>query len=57
MRIQVGDAITVFKKGAKERQPGSHVGLVAFGVGITEALPIAAAELAKPEAEQVRTAS
>ena len=55
--LQVGDAITVFKKGTKERQPGSHVGLVAFGVGITEALPIAAAELAKPEAEQVRTAS
>ena len=53
LTIQVGDAITVFKKGSKERQPGSHVGLVAFGVGITEALPIAAAELAKPEAEQV----
>lgn len=36
------------------RSPGSHVGLIAFGTGITEALPIAAAELAKPDAQHVR---
>ena len=53
-QLKLGDKITVFKMGSKTRQPGSHVGLVAFGVGITEALPIAAAELAKPEAQHVR---
>eukprot|EP00966_Prymnesium_polylepis_P302798 6995036-Prymnesium_polylepis.1 len=52
--IKIGEDITVFKMGSKQRQPGSHVGLIAFGVGITEALPVAAAELAKPEAQQVR---
>ena len=52
--LKVGDAITVFRKGSHQRQPGSHVGIVAFGIGITEALPIAAAELAQPEAGQVR---
>lgn len=52
--IKVGEEIAVFGKGSKQRQPGSHVGLVAYGVGITEALPIAAAELAKPEAQHVR---
>jgi len=36
------------------RSPGSHVGLIAFGTGIAEALPIAATELAKPEAQHVR---
>jgi len=46
--VKVGETVEVFAKGKKERRPGgSHVGLVAFGVGITEALPIAAAELQK----------
>ena len=52
--IKLGEEITVFKRGSKSRLPGTHVGLIAFGVGITEALPIAAAELAKPEAQHVR---
>ena len=38
-RLQVGDEVSVFKRGSKSRNPGSHVGLVAFGVGITEILP------------------
>ena len=33
---------------------GGCVGIVAFGVGITEALPIAAAELARPGGEHTR---
>ena len=45
--VKVGETVEVFVKGKKERRPGSHVGLVAFGVGITEDLPIAAAELQK----------
>ena len=36
------------------RRGGSHVALVAYGVGITECLPMAAAELAQPEPEHVR---
>jgi len=52
--LEVGDEIQCFGKGAKTRNPGKHVGLVAFGVGITEALPVAAAELSKPEAEYVK---
>jgi len=52
--LQIGKEISVFKVGSKQRRAGSHVGLVAYGVGITEALPIAAAELAKPDAEHVK---
>lgn len=52
--LSVGDNVQVFRLGGRERVAGSHVGMVAYGVGITEALPIAAAELAKPEANQVR---
>lgn len=51
--IQIGDHINVFPKGKKRRSSGNHVGIVAFGVGITEAMPIAAAELAKAEASSV----
>lgn len=52
-RIPIGGEIEVFRKGSNRRQPGRCVSLVAFGVGITEALPITAAELSKPEAEHV----
>ena len=51
--IEIGGSIDVFAKGKKSRDPGAFVGLVAFGVGITEAMPIAEAELEKPEAERV----
>jgi NAD(P)H-flavin reductase len=52
--VQVGESISVFKMGAKQRVAGRHVGLIAYGVGITEALPLCAAELSKPDAEHVR---
>ena len=51
--IQVGQSIDVFGMGRKQRQPGPFVGIVAYGVGITEALPLAAAELSKPDASHV----
>ena len=51
--IKVGETIDVFVKGQKTRNPGSRVGLIAYGVGITEILPMAAAELSKPEAQSV----
>jgi len=53
-RLNVGDTIHSFglNKG-KSRQPGSFVGLVAYGVGITEAWPIAKAELEGDDARQV----
>ena len=53
--VQVGEAISVFKheRANKERRPGTHVGVVAFGVGVTEALPVAKAEAEKPDARQV----
>ena len=52
--IEIGGSVDVFPKGRKTRDAGAFVGLVAFGVGITEALPMAEAELSKPEAESVR---
>ena len=52
-RLEVGDETTVFRRGNKTRLPGRHVGLVAYGVGITEALPVAAAEVAKGDAHKV----
>ena len=52
--LAVGDNITCFARGAKRRAAGSHVGIVAFGVGITEGLPVAAAELAKGDAARVK---
>ncbi len=45
--IAVGESMQCFGKGKNERRPGTHAGFVAFGVGITEALPIARAELEK----------
>ena len=53
--LAVGGSMDCFAKGDKERSAGgAFVGLVAFGVGITEAMPLAAAELAKPDAASVR---
>ena len=52
-RVELGEGVKVFRMGARSRSAGSLVGLVAFGVGITEALPIAAAELAKTDAAKV----
>ena len=43
--IEVGGTIDVFPKGRKTRDAGAFVGLVAFGVGITEALPMLAVRL------------
>eukprot|EP00621_Florenciella_sp_RCC1693_P002819 CAMPEP_0182527376 /NCGR_PEP_ID=MMETSP1323-20130603/3803_1 /TAXON_ID=236787 /ORGANISM="Florenciella parvula, Strain RCC1693" /LENGTH=255 /DNA_ID=CAMNT_0024736347 /DNA_START=325 /DNA_END=1092 /DNA_ORIENTATION=- len=51
--VGIGESIVVFGRGKKQRSPGAFVGLIAYGVGITEALPLAAAELSKPEAEVV----
>lgn len=46
--IELGQSITVFgKPKGKKRQEGTHVGFIAYGVGITEAFPVAAAELRK----------
>jgi len=54
-RVQIGETIDVFGLSKRKRRiAGSHVGFIAYGVGITEALPIAAAELASPEAPHVR---
>jgi ferredoxin-NADP reductase len=51
-RMQVGDKIDCYvhrkgKRVSRERRAGSHVALVAYGVGITEILPLAACELAQ----------
>ena len=53
-RLQVGDSIQSFGKSANRiRNPGRFVGIIVFGVGITEGLPIAEAELEKEDAERV----
>lgn len=52
-RIPIGGEIEVFRRGSNRRQPGRFVCLLAFGVGITEALSITAAELSQQEAEHV----
>lgn len=52
--LAIGDTVECWCKSNKPRNPGTHVGLIAYGVGITEILPMAAAELAKPDASQVR---
>jgi len=53
-RLQVGDDIMSFGKSAnRKRNAGKYVGIVAYGVGMTEGLPIARAELEKGDAETV----
>lgn len=44
---------TFGKSANRVRNPGPYVGIVAYGVGITEGLPVAAAELAKSDAQKV----
>jgi NAD(P)H-flavin reductase len=52
--LAVGSSMDCFVAGNKERSAGAFVGLVAFGVGITKAMPLAAAELAKPDVTSVQ---
>ena len=52
--LSVGDEIQCFARGVKSRNGGTPIGLVAFGVGITEALPIAAAELEHSNVQRVK---
>lgn len=53
-RLEIGDYINTFglRKG-RPRNPGKFFGGVAYGVGITEILPVAEAELEKGDAEKV----
>ena len=47
-RLSIGDSVKVFVRRPYVRSTGgTHVGAVAFGVGITEALPVSEAELEK----------
>jgi NAD(P)H-flavin reductase len=53
-RLKIGDEIHSFgKKAGRTRNPGSNVGVIAYGVGITEGLPVAQAELEKGDAKKV----
>jgi ferredoxin-NADP reductase len=53
-RLKIGDEINTFgMKSKKSRNPGDFVGVIAFGVGITEGLPMSRAELEKGDAENV----
>lgn len=47
-RLAIGGTINTFgMQSGRIRNPGSYVGIVAYGVGITEGLPVAQAELEK----------
>jgi NAD(P)H-flavin reductase len=51
-RLKVGDEINTFgMRTKKTRNPGDFVGVIAFGVGITEGLPMSRAELEKGDAQ------
>ena len=53
-RLQIGEEMNTFGISAnRSRQKGEYVGIVAYGVGITEGLPIAKAELEKGDAKRV----
>lgn len=53
-RLQVGDTIQSFGKSAnRRRNAGSFIGIIAYGVGITEGLPIARCELEREDVETV----
>ena len=53
-RLQVGQSIHSFGLSKKmHRNPAPHVGVVAYGVGITEALPVAQAELEQSDVKHV----
>ncbi|KAL3902444.1 MAG: hypothetical protein SGILL_010821 [Bacillariaceae sp.] len=54
-RLQVGDSIMSFgKHAARTRNKGLYHGIIVFGVGITEGLPLAEAELEKGDANTVK---
>ena len=53
-RLKVGDEIRSFGRWeGRMRNPGKYVGIIAYGVGITEGLPVARAELEKGDADEV----
>lgn len=53
-RLKVGDEMNTFGVSAgRVRNPGAYVGIVAYGVGMTEGLPVAKAELEKGDAQRV----
>ncbi|CAB9521146.1 b5 reductase 1 [Seminavis robusta] len=52
--MKVGDELESFgKSSGRHHNPGSFVGIVSYGVGITEGLPVTKAELEKGDAEKV----
>lgn len=53
-RLQIGDTINSFGMSAgRVRNSGDFVGIVTYGVGITEGLPVAVAELERCDATRV----
>jgi len=53
-RIQIGETVNAFGlRNEKTRNPGKFFGGIAYGVGITEILPMARFELEKGDAERV----
>jgi len=53
-RIQIGESVNAFGlKNNKVRNPGKFFGGIAYGVGITEILPVARFELEKGDSERV----
>lgn len=53
-RLKIGDTINSFGMSArKSRKPGIFFGGIAYGVGITEILPVAEVELQKGDVEKV----
>lgn len=53
-RLSIGDSINSFgMQSGRSRNPGKFLGLIAYGVGITEILPVAEAELEKGDSEKV----
>lgn len=51
--LKIGSTMQLFYLTPRRRSSGTYVGLIAFGVGITEVLPVAAAELSKHDASSV----
>lgn len=52
-RVEIGEEVSVFRKGNKQYNPGQFVCIIAYGVGITESFPTAIAELEKSESSKV----
>jgi len=52
--LKPGETVGMWKKPSSNRvQAGTHVGLIAFGVGITEILPVAESQLSSPGVQSV----